>query len=145
MPLKLTEVVGFVDDVLLIVSAPVTAPDAVGANFTVSVNVCFGFNVTGKVDPDTVKPVPVIVAELTFTAAVPLDVSVTVCVGLDPTATLPKAKLPGLTVSRVEVVPVPLKLTEVVGFVDDVLLIVSAPVTAPDAVGANFSVSVRQR
>ncbi len=142
VPLRLTVAVGFVDEVLLIVNAPVTAPAVVGANLTVSVSVCLGFSVTGKVDPDTVKPVPLMLAELTFTAAVPLEVSVTVCVGDDPTATLPKVRLLGLTVSRVDVVPVPLKLTEVVGFVDDVLLIVNAPVTAPAVVGANFTVSV---
>jgi len=89
-----------------------------------------------------VKPVPVMLAELTVTAVVPLEVSVTVCVGLDPTATLPKARLVALTVSFGAVVPVPLRLTVAVGFVDEVLLIVNVPVTAPAVFGANFTVSV---
>ena len=134
--------VGFVDELLLIVSAPVAAPPAVGANFTVKVTAWLAFSVTGKVAPDTVKAVPLMVAELTVTAAVPLDVSVTGRVALEPSVTSPKERLPGLTVRDNEVVPVPLRLTVTVGFVDEVLLIVNAPVTAPAAVGANFTVSV---
>ena len=80
-------------------------------------------------------------AELTVTAPVPLDVSVTVCVGLDPTATLPKLRLLVFTVSFGDVVPVPLRLTVAVGFVDEVLLMVNVPVTAPAVFGANFTVS----
>ena len=88
------------------------------------------------------KPVPLTLAELTVTAAVPLDVSVTVCVELDPSATLPKVRLLALTVNNAELVPVPLRLTVAVGFVDEVLLIVNVPVTAPVVFGANLTVSV---
>jgi len=142
VPLRLTVAVGFVDELLLTVSVPVTAPGVVGAYFTVKVTAWLEFSVTGKVAPDTVKPVPLMLAELTVTADVPLDVSVTGRVALEPSVTSPKARLLGLTVNNAEAVPVPLTLTVAVGFVDEVLLIVSVPVTAPAAVGANFTVSV---
>lgn len=77
VPLRLTGTVGLVDALLLTVSVPVAAPTAVGANFTLSVTVCFGFNVIGNVAPDTVKPVPLIVAELIVSADVPVEVTVT--------------------------------------------------------------------
>jgi len=39
-----------------------------------------GFSVTGKLEPETEKPVPDATAEFTVAAAVPLEVKVTVCV-----------------------------------------------------------------
>jgi hypothetical protein len=74
VPLRLTEAVV---ELLLIVNAPVVVLAVVGANFTFSANVCFGFRVTGNVTPDTVNPLPLIVAELIVTADVPVDVTVT--------------------------------------------------------------------
>jgi hypothetical protein len=71
--------VGLVDALLFTVSVPVSVPVAVGANFTFSVNVCLGFRVTGNVAPETVKPVPLIAAELIVNADVPVDVTVTGC------------------------------------------------------------------
>jgi hypothetical protein len=67
-----------VDDVLLMVSCPVAAPAAVGANCTCTVAVWVGFKVTGKVPPTIVKPAPLMFAEFTITGAVPLDVNVNV-------------------------------------------------------------------
>jgi hypothetical protein len=55
--------------------------------------------VTGKVTPDTVKPVPVSVAELIVSGAVPVDVNVTGWVGSALTATLPNDKLLELMLS----------------------------------------------
>jgi len=52
--------------------------------------------VTGKVAPDTLKPVPVIVAALTVTAAVPVELSVTVSVEAVFTTTFPNATLVAL-------------------------------------------------
>ena len=51
---------------------------------------------TGKVAPDTVKSVPVTVAALTVTAAVPVELSVTVRVTAVFTPTLPNATLVAL-------------------------------------------------
>ena len=58
-----------------------------------------GFRVRGKVAPETVKPVPVRVAALTVTAAVPVEDRVNVCVVAVFTLTLPKDRLDELTLS----------------------------------------------
>jgi hypothetical protein len=97
--LRLTVAVAFVEELLLMVNVPVTAPVVFGADRTFSVTVCFGLRVSGKVAPDTVNPVPLIVAELTVTAPVPVEVSVTVSVEVPPTITLPKLRLVLLTES----------------------------------------------
>ncbi len=95
---RLTVAVGFVEELLLTVSAPVAAPVATEANCTCRVTVCFGLRVSGKVAPDTLKLAPLAVAELIVTVPVPVDVSVTGRVEVDPTVTLPKLRLDGLTV-----------------------------------------------
>jgi hypothetical protein len=72
----------------------------VGSNCTLSVAVWPGFNVSGNVAPDTVKPVPVSVAALIVTGAVPEDVKVTDCsVAAVFTAALPKVRLVALMLS----------------------------------------------
>ncbi len=63
----------------------------------VSVAVCPGLSVIGKAAPENEKPAPEIVAELTVTAALPVDESVTDCVETEFTATLPNARLLALT------------------------------------------------
>ena len=80
LPLRSTVAVLPVDELLLIVNVPVAELAAVGANCTCSVTDCCGLSVTGNVAPDTVYPVPLIPAEFTVNAEVPLDVIVTVCV-----------------------------------------------------------------
>jgi DMSO/TMAO reductase YedYZ molybdopterin-dependent catalytic subunit len=81
----------------------VTVPDSVaalvGSNPRDSVAVCPGFNVTGKVTPEILKPLPVSVAELMVSGAVPEEVSVTDCVEAVFTTTLPKLTLLALRVS----------------------------------------------
>jgi hypothetical protein len=62
-----------------------------------------------------VNPAPLTVAEFTVTGVVPVEVRVKDCVVAVFTATLPKLKLPALTVScGFAAVPVPLSVTEVV-------------------------------
>jgi hypothetical protein len=62
-------------------------------------------NVKGRVAPDTVNPVPSVVAEAITTGSVPVDVSVTVCVAGELRFTLPKAMVVALTLNIV--VPAP--------------------------------------
>jgi hypothetical protein len=81
------------------VSAPVTAPAAAGSNFTFTVTDWVGFRVTGKVAPDIVKPVPLNVAELMVTGAVPVELNVTGNVEAVFTVTVPNARLAGLMVN----------------------------------------------
>lgn len=96
--LRLILVVGLVEE-LLTVRTPVAAPVVRGADTTLRVTFCCGLSVSGKVAPLTVNPVPLTVAELIVTADVPVEVSVTGRVEVDPTVTLPKARLAGLTVN----------------------------------------------
>jgi hypothetical protein len=86
-------------ELLAMVSVPLAGPAAVGANCTVSVAAWFGFNVSGKLAPEVEKPVPVSVAALMVTAAVPVEDSVIDCVVDELTDTLPKLRLEELMVS----------------------------------------------
>ena len=129
---------------LLIAREPVAAPPAVGLNFTWSVTAREGFRVSGKVAPETVKPVPLIVDELMVTAPVPVEVKVTGSVADEPSLTVPKLRLLTLTAS-VEVVPdvpVPLKGTTSVVCLAALLVIVSAPVEAAADFGVNVTFRV---
>ena len=77
-PVRLTTVDVPLDELLVKVNEPVSAPPAVGSNCTVSVAVEFGLRVSGKVAPETVNPAPATAAALTVTATVPVEDSVTV-------------------------------------------------------------------
>jgi hypothetical protein len=99
VPPRLTTAVLLVAESLRIVNSPDVAPRVVGSNSTFNVNDWPGFNRSGNVTPDSVKPVPLNVAELTVTGAVPVEAKVTDCVDADPTVTLPNARLPVLTLS----------------------------------------------
>ena len=96
MPLRLIVDVPPVEELLVMVNSPVAATAVVGSNCTLTVVDCPAFKVTGNVPPDIVKPVPVTVAALTVTGAVPVDVKVTDCVDAVFTVTLPKATLVAL-------------------------------------------------
>ena len=88
-----TVAVLLVDALLTTVSWPDTGPAACGSKFTSIVTAEVGFKVTGKVAPEIVKPVPLKVAELIVTGAVPVDVSVTGSVDGVFNVTFPKVKL----------------------------------------------------
>ena len=72
-------------------------------------------------------------AELTVTGAVPVEVSVNDCAVEVPTVTLPKLRLPVLTVSwgLGAATLTPLRATSVVLPVDESLLIVNCPFASP--------------
>lgn len=144
VPLRLISISGCLTALLVMEIMPVAALTLVGVNLTFSVTDFWGFNVIGKDAPDIVNPVPLTAAAEIFTAPVPVDFSVTDFVTLEPTATLPKATLPGLIVNCGEVAatPVAFRLTVAVGFVEELLLTVSAPVAAPVATEANCTCHV---
>ncbi|MGB6687460.1 MAG: hypothetical protein WBE76_06425 [Terracidiphilus sp.] len=98
VPLRLAVIVPPEEALLEIVSVP-AAPEIVGSNCTCSVAVWFGVKVTGNEAPETVKPVPVIVAELIVSVPLPLEVNVTDCVVGVFKFTLPKETLLALRVS----------------------------------------------
>jgi hypothetical protein len=90
LPLNATAVVLPVDESLLIVNWPLALPVTVGLNCTCRVTDWFGFSVTGRLPPTNENPAPLIAAELTVTADVPVEVSVTACVVDVFTVMLPK-------------------------------------------------------
>jgi hypothetical protein len=96
-PLRLITVDVPLDELLVKVNEPVSAPAAEGSNCTVSVAVEFGLRVSGKVAPEKVKPDPATAASLMITATVPVEDKVSVCVVAVFTLTLPKPMLPALT------------------------------------------------
>jgi hypothetical protein len=99
VPLSDTTLVPPVPALLLTVIEPLAAPVLVGSNCTVSVTVCPGFSVAGKLPPVFVNPVPASVAELIVSAEVPDEVSVTVWVVDVSTVWSPKDRLVVLSVS----------------------------------------------
>lgn len=80
---------------------------------------------------------------LTTTGTVPEFLSVIVCEALFPTETLAKLKLAGLAVNwpTGAVEPVPVSETDTVGLVGSLLVRVTLPGTAPEAVGAKVTVT----
>ena len=143
MPLSVTCVVPPVLELLLTVNVPVAAPVAVGSNCNLRVTDWFGFNVTGKLAPESLKPVPCRTAELIVTGDAPDEVKVSERVPVEPTGTLPNDRVVELksNCGVVTAVPVPLSWTTVVP-VEEVLEIVNCPVTAPAVIGLNFTWSV---
>jgi len=99
VPLNPIVAVGLVAELLTMVNLPVAAPAVVGLNFTVTVAAWLGFNVSGKVAPDIVKPVPVSVAALTMTGSQLVEVRVRDCAVDALTAALPNARLVALMLS----------------------------------------------
>jgi hypothetical protein len=98
-PLRLITVDVPLDELLVKVNEPLSAPAAVGSNCTVSVAVELGARVSGKVAPETVKPDPATVAALMVTATVPVEDRVTICVVAVFTFTVPNPMLPALTLN----------------------------------------------
>jgi hypothetical protein len=98
-PLRATSVVLRVDESLLIVNVPVALPTVVGLNCTCTVDDWVGASVTGRPPPVRVKPGPEMEAAFTMTATVPVEVNVSDCAVEVFTVTLPKLRLPTLTVS----------------------------------------------
>jgi hypothetical protein len=99
VPLRATRDEPPVVELLLIVIWPLAVPAAVGLNCTCSAIDCVGASVTGRLLPTIVNPAPVIAAEFTVTADVPVDVSVKDWVVAVFTVTLPKLRLAAFTVN----------------------------------------------
>jgi hypothetical protein len=97
VPLRLTTANGFVEELLVRVIAPATAPTAEGSKLTISVAACPWLRVSGKLTPDMLNPAPVSAPALMVSGAVPEEVRVTDCgVAAVFTMALPKARLPVL-------------------------------------------------
>ena len=88
---------------------PVTAPAAVGANFTVNAMLWLTASVAGSVNPLMEKPAPVTLACEIVTDDPPVLVSVSDLLLLPPTCTLPNATLAGLALRVPTSTPTPFK------------------------------------
>jgi len=80
VPLRPIVTVGFDDESLAIASCPEELPTVVGLNVRVTLKLWPGLSFAGRLTEDAENPLPETETELTVTAAVPLEVSVTVCV-----------------------------------------------------------------
>jgi hypothetical protein len=98
----------------------------------------FGFSVTGNVAPEKANPEPVMLAALTVTGDVPVELRVRGCVRAVPTGSLPKFTLLLLKV-RIGSIPVPLRLTVNVLPVDELLDIVIVPLSDPATFGSKLT------
>ena len=138
VPLRLTRLVLPEAELLENVSVPDAAPVVVGSNCTWIVTAMDGFRVTGNVAPVNVNPVPVMLAPLTVTGAVPDEVRVTGWLTVVPTGSLPKLTLLAFSVNC-GVVPVPVRLTVLVLPFDELLEMVIVPLAAPATVGSKVT------
>ena len=78
---------------------PDALPAAVGAKTALKLVPCPAARVTGKLSPLQLNTVPMALMEEMIRAAFPEFVTLTACVALLPSATLPKLTLVGLNVS----------------------------------------------
>jgi hypothetical protein len=85
--------VELLDELLVMVSFPLAVPVVAGSNVSVMEIDWPGFSVAGRLTADDAKPLPDTTIELTVTGAVPVDVSVSICVVELFTVTAPKATL----------------------------------------------------
>lgn len=74
------ERVALVEELLEMTRLPEAVPTVVGLKVSVRFIDCPGLRVAGRLTDEAVKPVPVTEMEFTVTAAVPDELSVTVCV-----------------------------------------------------------------
>jgi hypothetical protein len=118
---------------------PDVLPVAAGANLAERVVFWPAGMVTGVVSPLMLKSAPLMLACEMVALAFPLLVSVIVCELLLPTATLPKAKLPGLAISDAfEATPLP-ERESVCGDPGALSVKTMLPVTPPGVVGAKIT------
>ena len=89
VPLRLTVEVVPVEELLVRVIFPLTAPAVVGLKAIARVADFPAVSVNGKLAPEKVKPVPLRDAALTVTEPVPDEVSVTDCEAVAATFTVP--------------------------------------------------------
>ena len=130
--------------VLRIVRSPVAAPVDFGANVTVKLMLWPAVRVRGTAKPVRRKALPVTFACETATV-IPLElVSVAVALGVAPTCTCPKFRLPGFATSDPAATPVADRATLSVGF-DALLVMLRFPLAAPAACAAKVMVKTLLR
>ena len=106
VPVEGTEMAGF-DPLELMRKLPEKLPADCGANEVLNVTLCAADNVSGRLIPLKLNPVPLGVIWEIVRGEPPEFVSVSASVELLPVATLPKPKFAGFAVSWPRVTPVP--------------------------------------
>ena len=139
VPLRGIESVGFVA-LLVTVMVPLEVPVRVGVNDAVSVALVPAAIVNGVFTGVRENPLPEIETADTVTSPVPVFLTETFSDEVVLIVTFPKAKEDGVAVRGPGVAPVPLSGTERFGL-EALLVTLKEPVTAPDALGANVTVS----
>lgn len=126
-------------ELLVNVREPDTAPAVVGSNRTWIVMATVGFRVTGKVAPENENPAPVMVALLTVTGELPVEVSVTGKLTGVFKGSSPKFRLVVLNARIGFGTPAPLRATVAVVPLDELLEMVIDPFEAPVNVGSKLT------
>lgn len=124
---------------LVSVRFPVKLPAEAGANPILKDAEAPGATESGKVNPDTLKPVPLTVACVTLRVAVPGFCTVMVCVLVTPTVTFPKLTADGVTVIK-GFTPVPLK-EMLRGELVALLVTAMLPVALPETAGVKVTLN----
>jgi hypothetical protein len=119
----------------LTVTLALTVPGAFGANVTVSIAVCPGLRVAGRLSPLIAKAELLAESCEIVTPVLPVLVMVAVFAELSPTRTLPKAKDAGLASSFPAATAVPATATSISPADAVVLLMAIFPVGVPVACG----------
>lgn len=99
VPDRATDRLGVTVELLLMARLPVAAVAVVGLKLTVNVRVWPEFKVAGKEAGARENPLPVMLAELTTTAVLPITDRVIVLVDVVPSVTVPNTRLEGFTES----------------------------------------------
>ena len=124
---------------LAIAIEPVALPVVVGLKFAVNVAEAPALIVIGIDAPLRLKPVPLAVADVIVSVALPEFVRFTVCVPVEPTFTLPKLTL-GLPIVSCAWPAVAVPVIAICsGEFGALLEIATLPFAVPAAVGANFT------
>jgi len=90
-------ILGVLGELLIRVRVPIATPVLKAAACTSIVTLCRGLRISGKLAPDTLNPTPIVVAEMMTTGDIPIAVTVTGNVVVDPRGTSPNRRVVGLT------------------------------------------------
>ena len=123
---------------LEIVIVPADVPVTVGSKLTCNAMDWPGFRMVGSVAPEIANSAPDSVTDCTVTGISPDDVRVRLLVELAFRSTSPKPRVAELTLSC-EALLLPLRLTVLVGPVEELLEMLMIPVASPGMLGSKLT------
>src|SRR5580704_5328667 len=119
---------------------PVKVPADWGAKVTLNETLCPAPSATGKVMPETLKPVPLGVTAVICALVPPVFFMVSDCVEFCPTRIFVKVRLVGFAVKSAAVTPVPDNAMPM--FAEPLTVSDIVPLTAPATVGSKVTLNV---